>query len=187
MQRLTEALAYSATQEEIKAGADNLKERIRKFNEARLLKKDRKSDWVVKCPYCNDSGHLWVEYVWRLDRFIPEDAPISRYLDPAQTVSSVPDPVVAVRCDCNHDQIGEVGKESKVKRFQDYFGRSIQNHPHGRRILEYRREKSANPAPIFQGVHMHQSEAWEVMDRKIPDPPENNFEYQEADDELPPF
>jgi hypothetical protein len=152
-----------------------LLEHIQRQNDGEL---DHGRDWQnVKCPYCLDNHHLAMELHWAKVGVIPHEVNAAAYYMPASTLN-----LVYIRCDCLRDL---VSSDKPPKTFQDYFGEPVRMHWYGRRLMEHRQHLNK----LLQGHpdhHMHQSQAWEVMDGGQVDPPEAPSLWGD-DEDLPPF
>lgn len=144
------------------AQAHNIAERIAAFNERRMRQGIRSSiDKPVSCPYCNDRRYLMIEYAWVMDDQIPADVDAAQYLSP---MGSDPNRTM-IPCDCHGGESGPKDKPKPVRKFQDLFGARISSHWYGRKLIEARRKAASQAREIYNpNDHMHQSEAWEVLD-----------------------
>lgn len=136
---------------------------------------DHSRDWQnVRCPYCLDNQHLAIEPEWAKQGYIPNDVDTECYYIPLR------DPFLFyVPCDCHNGLTGKDDDGKTVKRFQDFFGQNIKIHPYGRALMQVRHGLMSRKNEVYKpgsDGHMHVSEAWEVLDADIPDPPEHVLE-----------
>jgi hypothetical protein len=140
---------------------------------------DHGRDWQdVRCPYCLDNHHLAIEGPWFLSG-IPQDVDAAAYYQPARNPG-----LIWLSCDCLLE--GWKGDGKQPRTFREFFGESIRTHWYGRRLMELRHAMQRRLTEGYRAGddgHMHSSEAWEALDRDIPDPPEAVWD--DPDDEMP--